>query len=94
MKSAGQRADVSHRLQVFHVHVFLVAPLRAGHMAQPGADQHKRRVAIRESAHYTEPMPKLTAYLRDADFLLTQDTQAVKKLTAMTMRETISHMKQ
>ena len=37
---------------MLHVHVFLVAPLGAGHMAQPGTDQHEGGVAVRETAHY------------------------------------------
>ena len=40
LKSAGNRGVVQSRLQVLHVHVFLVAPLGARHMAQPRADQH------------------------------------------------------
>ena len=31
----------SRAAQVLHVHVLLVAPLGAGHMAQPGTDQHE-----------------------------------------------------
>ena len=38
---------------MLHVHILLVAPLGAGHMAQAGADQHKGRVTIREAAHHT-----------------------------------------
>ena len=38
---------------MLHVHVLLVAPLGAGHMAQPGADQHEGGVAVWETAHYT-----------------------------------------
>ena len=52
MKSASYRGVLQNGLQVFHVHVFLVAPLSAGYMAQPGTDQHKGRVAIRETAHH------------------------------------------
>ena len=37
---------------MLHIHVLLVAPLGASHVAQPGADQHKGRVAVRESTHY------------------------------------------
>ena len=53
MKSAGNRGVVHDRLQVLHVHVLLVSPLGASHMAQPGTDQHEGRVAIREAAHHT-----------------------------------------
>ena len=38
---------------MLHVHVLLVAPLGAGYMAQPGTNQHKGRVAVRETAHHT-----------------------------------------
>ena len=38
---------------MLHIHVFLVTPLGAGHMAQPGADQHQSRIAIREGSHHT-----------------------------------------
>ena len=53
MKSAGNRGILKGSLQVLHVHVLLVAPLGAGHMAQSGADQHEGGVAVRETAHYT-----------------------------------------
>ena len=46
MKSAGNRGVIQSRLQVLHVHVFLVAPLGARHMAEPGADQHQSRVIL------------------------------------------------
>ena len=38
MKSAGNRGVIQSRLQVLHVHVFLVAPLGARHMARPPTD--------------------------------------------------------
>ena len=50
MKSAGNRGVVQSRLQMLHVHVLLVAPLGAGHMAKPGADQHQGRIAVWETA--------------------------------------------
>lgn len=37
---------------MLHIHVLLVAPLGAGNVAEPGADQHEGRVAIRETAHH------------------------------------------
>ena len=52
MKSAGNEGVVQCRLQVLHVHIFFVAPLRARHMAKPGADQHQSRVAVRERSHH------------------------------------------
>ena len=55
MKSASNGGILKGRLQVLYVHVLLVAPLGAGHMAQPepGTDQHEGRVAVRETAHHT-----------------------------------------
>ena len=38
---------------MLHVHVLLVAPLGTSHMAQPGTDQHKCRVAVGEAANHT-----------------------------------------
>ena len=52
MKSASNGGVLQGSLQVLHVHVFLVAPLGAGHMAQAGTDQHEGGVAIREGAHH------------------------------------------
>ena len=42
---------------MLHVHVLLVAPLGTGNMPQPGADQHQRRVPIRETADHPGPSP-------------------------------------
>ena len=52
-KSAINRDVPGVSLQALHAHVLLVAPLSAGHMAQPGTDQHEDRTAVRETAHYT-----------------------------------------
>ena len=60
MKSAGNRGVVQSRLQVLHVHVFLVAPLGARHMAEPGADQHQGGVAVRERPYHSRPSADLT----------------------------------
>ena len=60
MKSAGNRGVVQSRLQVLHVHVFLVAPLGTCHMAQPRADQHQGGVAVRECPHHPRPSADLT----------------------------------
>ena len=53
MKSASNGGVLNGSLQVLHIHVLLVAPLGAGHMAQPGTDQHQSRVTVRETAHHT-----------------------------------------
>ena len=52
MKSASDGGVPESGLQMLHVHVFLVAPLGAGHMAESGTDQHEGRIAIGESAHH------------------------------------------
>ena len=38
---------------MFHVHIFLAAPLRAGHMTKPGTSQHQGRVSIGEGSDDT-----------------------------------------
>ena len=55
MKSAGNRGVVQSRLQVLHVHVFLVAPLSTCHMAQPRADQHQGGISVRERPYHPHP---------------------------------------
>ena len=60
MKSAGNRGVVQSRLQVLHVHVFLVAPLGYCHMAQPRADQHQGGVAVWECPHHAGSAADLT----------------------------------
>ena len=47
---------------MLHIHVFFVAPLGAGHMAQSGADQHEGRVSIGESPHHTGPAADLPVH--------------------------------
>ena len=53
MKSVSNGGIAGGSLQVIHVHVLLVAPLGASHMAQPGTDQHQSRVTVRETDHHT-----------------------------------------
>ena len=60
MKSAGNRGVVYGRLQMLHVHVFLVAPLGARHVAKSGADQHQGGIAVRERPHHTGTPADLT----------------------------------
>ena len=55
MRLASNRDVFQSRLQVLHIHVFLVAPLGAGYMSQSGTDQHQGRVAVRERPHHTGP---------------------------------------
>ena len=63
MKSASNGGVLKGRLQVLHVHVLLVAPLGAGHMVQPGTDQHESRMAVRETAYHTSAAADLTVQL-------------------------------
>ena len=53
IRSSRNEGVVENHLPVLHVHIFLVAPLCVGHMAQSGADQHERRVAVGKTAHHT-----------------------------------------
>ena len=55
MKSAGNRGVIQSRLQMLHVHVFLVAPLGARHVAKSGADQHQGGISVKECPHHPRP---------------------------------------
>ena len=72
MKSAGNRGVVQSRLQMLHVHVFLVAPLGACHMAQPCADQHQGGVAVRERPYHPRSSADLT--VQPLDYIVGADT--------------------
>ena len=82
MKSAGNRDVVQSRLQMLHIHVLLVAPLRSRHMTQPCTDQHQRRVSIGERSHHTRPAADLT--VQPLDRIAGADTRPVLagKITA------------
>ena len=54
MKSAG-KGGVVQCLQMLHVHVLLVSPLRTRNVPRPGADQHQRRVPVWETAYHARP---------------------------------------
>ena len=60
MTSASNEGVIQSRLQVLHIHVFLVAPLGARHVAKSGADQHQGGVAIGECPHHPRPSADLT----------------------------------
>lgn len=60
MKSAGNEGVIQRRLQVLRVHIFFAAPLRARHMAKPGADRHQSGVAVRERSHHAGSAADLT----------------------------------
>ena len=53
MTSAGIGGIVHGHLQMLHVHVFLVAPLGARHMAKPRADQHQSGVFVGKCPYHT-----------------------------------------
>lgn len=53
MKSASNGGILKVCLQMLHDHALLVAPLGAGHMAQPGTDQHESKVTARDTSHHT-----------------------------------------
>ena len=59
MKSASNGGILNGCLQVLHVHVLLVAPLGAGHIAQSSTDQHEGGVAVREGAYHTSTAANL-----------------------------------
>ena len=75
MKSTGNRGVVQSRLQVLHVHVFLVAPLGARHVAEPRADQHQGGVAIGERPHHAGSAADLT--VQPLDHVVGADTRPV-----------------
>ena len=45
--------------QVLHAHVLLVSPLGACDMAQAGADQHQRGIAVGEGTNHPGTSPDL-----------------------------------
>ena len=59
LKSAGNRGVVQSRLQMLHVHVLLVAPLGARHVAESRADQHQGGISVRECPHHAGPAADL-----------------------------------
>ena len=63
MKSAGNEGVVQSRLQMLHIHVLLVAPLRACYMAEPRTDQHRGGVSIRERPYHAGPAADLTVQM-------------------------------
>ena len=60
---------------MLHVHVFLVAPLGARHMAEPRADQHQGGVAVRERPHH--PRPPADLPVQPLDHVVGTDTRPV-----------------
>ena len=75
MKSAGNEGVVQSRLQVLHIHVLLVAPLGACHVAESGADQHQGGVPIRERPHHAGPAADLT--VQPLDHIVGTDVRPV-----------------
>ena len=60
---------------MLHIHVFLVAPLGARHVAKSGADQHQGRVPIRECPHHAGPAADLT--VQPLDHIVGANTRPV-----------------
>ena len=75
MKSAGNRGIVHGRLQVLHVHVFLVAPLGACHMAKSSTDQHQGGISIRECPYH--PCPSADLPIQPLDHIVGTDAGPV-----------------
>ena len=63
MQSASNRGILNGCLQMLYVYVFLISPLGASHMAQPGTNQHEGRVAVREAAYHTGAAANLPVQL-------------------------------
>ena len=82
-KLASNGCILQGSLQVLHIHALLVSPLGAGHMAQPGTDQHQNRVAVRETAHYTRKRPPFGDLFQHTDTTKFGDVQ---KILAQTIR--------
>ena len=75
LKSAGNGDVVQSCLQVLHVHVFLVAPLGARHMTQPGADQHQGGVTVRKCPYH--PRPSADLPVQPLDHIVGADARPV-----------------
>ena len=56
LNEAASNGGVLHdSLQNLHAHVLFAAPLGTGHMAHPGTDQHKGRIAVWERPSHPCP---------------------------------------
>ena len=75
MKSSGNRGVVHGRLQMIHVHVFLVAPLGTRHVAESRADQHQGGVSVRERPHHAGAAADLT--VQPLDHIVGTDARPV-----------------
>ncbi len=62
-------------LEMLHVHVLLVAPLGARHMAQPRTDQHQGGVPIRKRPHH--PCPAMDLPVQPLDHIVGADARPV-----------------
>ena len=88
MKSAGNRGVVQSRLQVLHVHVFLVAPLGARHMAQPRADQHQGGISVRERPYH--PRPSVDLSVQPLDHVVCADARPVLATSSQCFPQLVS----
>ena len=85
MRSTSNRDVFLSRLQMLHVHVFLVAPLGTGNMAQSGTDQHQGRIAIREGAHHSSTAANLPVQSFN-DIIGTDSGPMLKRRIAVSQR--------
>ena len=60
---------------MLHIHVLLVAPSGARHMAQSRTDQHQGGVSIRERPHHASPAADLT--VQPLNHIVGADTRPV-----------------
>lgn len=52
MKSVSNKDILNGSLQMFHIHVLLVATMGTGHMSHTGTDHHEGRVVVREDTKH------------------------------------------
>ncbi len=86
MKSAGNRGVVQSRLQVLHVHVFLVAPLGARHVAEPGADQHPHTLVANDELYAVHVDVWIPSTLQGA---VAKDTPLNRGMWSVTLPEVV-----
>ena len=62
---------------MLHIHIFLVAPLCACGMSQAGANQHKGRISVRESADHSRSAADFP--VESLDHIVSADSRPVLK---------------
>ena len=66
---------------MLHVHVLLVAPLGAHHVAEPRADQHQGGISVRERPYHPRPSADLTVQPLDHVVCTDADPMLAGKVT-------------